>query len=248
MNEHPIIFNGEMVRAILDGRKTQTRRVIKPQPVWEEEQPNSLQAAGWKWKIKKVGLSAWPDIDDFLRELVQYCPYGRVGDRLWVRETWAVGTCADRLKPCELDLPTWLKDNGGLWYKVGLAEPKTPISTRGRWRSGRFMMKGATRIWLEITRIRVERLQKSLGDEYSWDVFREGICQICEHKGVEYDSDPEGGPPEYCGGHNGVGCFENPVELFSSLWDSLNAKRGYSWETNPYVWVIEFKQEMPDGK
>ncbi len=163
-SERPILFSADMVRAILDNRKSQTRRVIKSQPGDEVVEyyfdPDEEFLDPWRGKLKDGGTSYG-----------RKCPYGKVGDLLWVRETWAVGTCADKLKPSELDPPTWLKDNGGLWYKVGLAEPQTPISTRGRWRSGRFMMKWAARIWLEITNIRVEIL-KEISDK---DIICEGF-------------------------------------------------------------------------
>jgi len=112
---------------------------------------------------------------------------------------------------------------------------------KGGNQSARFMYKTLARIWLEITNIRVERVQDIVADEYSWDVFHEGICQICEDEGVRYDSDPLGEPPQYCGGNGGIGCFADYKALFIELWDSLNSKRGYGWDKNPWVWVIEFK-------
>ena len=107
------------------------------------------------------------------------------------------------------------------------------------------MPKWAARIWLEITNIRVERIQDIFSDKYSWDVWHEGICQICDHEGIKYSNDPYE-PDLYCGGNGGSGCFADYKSLFISLWDSLNSKRGYSFDKNPWVWVIEFKR-MAEG-
>ncbi len=214
MTEHSLICSGESVRGILDGRKTQTRRVIKPQPVWAEKQPNSLRAAGWKWETKKARLSAWPDTNKFFCELVQYCPYGKVGDRLGVKEGFQItgysqSTC--RLKGtylsnkkkfpfCKITKAEWNK-----WENRKHQFSKT---------SARFMYKSLTRIWLEITNIKVERVQDISLD----DVYNEGI---------QYD--------DHCGrGHL--------RDKFKSLWDSLNTKRGYGWDKNPFVRVLEFKR------
>lgn len=159
MKEHPIIFQPWKIRKIQelkDNETMQTRRVIR--------MPEGI-AAKYEYKGDDGGNELLPKqsghywMNGYAMWRPKLCPYGKVGDLLWTKEIWAVGTCADKLKPSELDPPTWLKDNGGLWYKVGLVDPKTPISTRGRWRSGRFMMKWAARIWLENVSIRVERMK-----------------------------------------------------------------------------------------
>jgi len=188
MSEHPIRFIGESVRAILDDRKSQTRRVIVPQPEW--------QAAGWKWTTKKVKLSAWPDIDDFLCELVQYCPYGKVGDLLWVKEIFRYAriglgcggsaTCVD-----------YKVDNGLINFKTKagkytkLKSNKDKQGRCAKWRSPIFMPKWAARIWLETTGIRVEKINEISNKDIicegfdTRDSFYNAIIRINKAKNIE---------------------------------------------------------------
>ena len=231
MSVHPIIFSTDMVIKILtcancgtitieikcpkcgskDRLKTQTRRIIKPQPEWMKKQPNNLEAAGWKWKTKKVGLSAWAEIDKFLCELTQYCPYGQVGDRLWVKEGYQIEQYTFR-RNCVGG--KYLADNKEFWTEVYQREydliknRKFPL----RATSGRFMYKSLARIFLEITNIRVERVQDINVD----DCFAEGVSTQQATHAQPY---------------------------FTAIWNSINAKRGYGWDKNPWVWVIEFKRD-----
>ena len=146
----PILFSGEMVRAILDGRKTQTRRVIKPQP-----------SAGVRRSVFVLsGLE-----DGHGREL--RCPYGRPGDTLWVRETWASHKYMDDTKPSEFTagaqmLPVWYRADG------------VQSDERGKWRPSIFMPRWASRITLRVVDVRVEML---------WDMTvskmtAEGVAEI----------------------------------------------------------------------
>lgn len=174
--ERPIIFSGEMVRAILEDRKTQTRRVIKPQP-------NLL-----------YGLYSdrnEPVCNFKLSPFVQ-------GMRLWVRESWWIDEDDDQ--PIIFYAATDQRSDIPL---------KPPI----------FMPRWASRITLEIVNVRVERIHDISND----DVVAEGI-------------------PEYTFAR---GCIsDNPPDLrwkFIELWDSINAKRGYGWDTNCFVWVLTFK-------
>lgn len=178
MKERPILFSGDMVRAILAGTKTQTRRVIKPQPHdnWENERP---------------------------------CPYGVPGDRLWVRETW-------RDDSFDWEWGTQTKYS----YRADYADGKGG----GAWRPSIHMPRGASRILLEITGVRAERLQIITES----DMQAEGIVPVM------VDS---GGMTPWGDGID-VPRYDWP---FIDLWDNLNAKRGYGWDVNPWVWVIEFK-------
>ena len=220
MSEHQIIFSTEMVRAILDGRKTQTRRICKDQTAksyqWLdkcETYPSSL-VDGYTGCAKDC---------DFSFLLPTKCPYVKVGDMLWVRETW-------------WDLGYWYK---GKWFgrtsnhKIGPkyvadGEPEGVIAKHKRshlickWRKrpSIFMPRWAARIFLEVTNIRVEKVQDI---DNNWeDCLREGITapDICEAHGVHYKA----------------------LLMFKDLWDSINFKRGYGWDKNPWVWVIEFKR------
>lgn len=185
MKERPILFSGEMVRAILDGRKTQTRRVVKPQP-------NLL-----RWcPIQSGRYDGWDDEHGNPYP----CPYGVPGDQLWVRETCLIHCKPRRLEP-----------KGEVVYKADFPDEAT---AEPGWNPSIFMPRWASRIQLEITNIRVERVQNiSIPDAVA--------------EGIRVITDPE--------------CPE-PDERYRVLWDTINAKRGYSWETNPWVWVIEFKR------
>ncbi len=171
MKERPILFNAEMVNAILEGRKTQTRRIMKPQP------PADFCAGdvaaitnGERWAISRsvcnrLGKGAWPPDP----ELGLLCPQGKIGDQLWVRENYHTGKCADNLKPSELSEKVWTEN--GLWYPATNEEPKYPISPKGKCRPSIFMPRWASRIQLEIINVRVERLN----DISNEDAMKEGI-------------------------------------------------------------------------
>lgn len=186
MRERPILFSGAMVRAILNGRKNQTRRVVRP-----DGDPT----------------------DSALR-----CPYGAPGDRLWVRETWAVGRVFDRTRPAEIptverDVPVW-------WRADGFAEES---DNRGRWRPSIHMPRWASRITLDIVSVRVERLQAIT----EADAFAEGV---------------EANPYVMCDGTTDEAMSISARDNFRALWDSINGKRlGCSWGANPWVWVVEFR-------
>ena len=198
MKERPILFSGEMVRAILDGRKTQTRRAIKPQPNCVHDNHR------WVWLKEK-----WVD-----------CPYGQPDDRLWVRETFCdlgAGTIPGRIlyraSFNDLDLEMFHQSGHG-----------SPI-----WKPSIFMPRWASRILLEITNIRIERVQ----DIPEEDAYSEGVfCHTCY--GVGLQNDNEGLYCPTCDGSN--------IKLFHSLWDAINEKRGFGWDANPWVWIIEFKR------
>lgn len=183
MKEHPILFSSPMVLAIMGGKKTQTRRVMKPQPQDMDEWSGLNEYTDGRY-----GFQTATGIDYF-------CTYGRPGDRLWVRETY----------------------NGN--KEVGLAYRATNPELNGcPWRPSIFMPRWASRITLEIVSVRVERLN-DISEE---DAMAEGVTR----------------PPYYSAAPHYQIWFRN-------LWDSINAKRGYSWDSNPWVWVIEFKRVKP---
>ncbi len=193
----PILFKSEMIRAILDGRKTQTRRVIKVE--WSRcldlEEPEDLQKA------------------------IDQCPYGKSGDFLWVRETWATGKGNDFAKPSELPRGSII------FYKDGESKfepPNWKDPERGKWRPSIFMPRWACRIILKITEIKVERVQQITYE----DIRAEGITDRMAHEATKTE---RAWPDAH-------------AAAFANLWDSINAKRGYSWESNPWVWVITFER------
>lgn len=200
MKERPIIFNSDEVRAILDGRKTIMRRVIKPQPyeiAYRDVYGNDESACFWRGEEHED----WPRPKD--------CPYGVPGDRLWVKETWRLPYGAPN---------RWVD------YKADDARDGF------KWCSPVRMPRWASRIMLEIVSIRVERLQ-DISEE---DALAEGIRRISHGMDGEYFhfSRTEADPKNWC----------FPDDAFRELWDSINAKRSYRWDTNPWVWVIWFKR------
>lgn len=176
MSEHPILFSEKMVRAILAGKKSQTRRIVKQDP---------------KGKIP------------FTDELP--CPYGHTGDFLWVRESWQAQNTSGLWwhEVPRNDRPLWN------WAFTNPVEPAYE-ATPPRWIPSIHMPRMACRIELEITQLRIERLNN-----------------ISESDAIA----------ESCTGEN----FDTPVNDFIWLWDSINAERGYSWSSNPFVWVVSFQ-------
>ena len=198
MKEHPIIMASESVPNILNGTKTQTRRVIKD-PRKNFTQYNKGLSMG---DIQREAeINSKPNFP---------CPYGQVGDRLWVKETWAAPIGYDALSPSGLwDMPkTWYFADGQPPKNFGIKRPSI------------FMPRWASRIELEIAKIRVERIQ----DIKVWDCANEGI-PIPEP--FRFPSPREEAKYVICS--------------FRELWDSLNSKRGHGWDKNPWVWSIEFK-------
>lgn len=198
MAEKGFIFNGEMVSAILDGRKTMARMVIKPQP---EGQPSFCYAGSHNSDIGK-----WHHGDK------RYTPPCHAGDLLYVRETW----CNEWKDP-----DGW---TGGYLYRadgIEVADVDGGIS-KSPWRPSIHMPKEAARIWLEVTEVRVERLQGIMPD----DVIKEGLTDL--------------------------GTETHAIDIFAELWDSIAYKNDktrfktecgqYMWKSNPYVWVIEFRR------
>lgn len=193
--ERPILFSGAMVRAILDGRKTQTRRVVKD--------PDSFGCL-----TGDCPHETQSECDDDMRVL---CPYGRVGDRLWVREAWQAWTEFNGFAPRDIPVGSGINylADGNEWD----ARKRPPM----------FMPRWASRITLEVTDVRVERVQDISED----DAIEEGVQDWC------VEADPRTGEP--------IQVRLRPSEEFANLWDSINADRGFGWDVNPWVWVVEFK-------
>lgn len=225
MSVKPILFNTDMVRAILDGRKTVTRRVIKPQPDGGHEffGINCMDSAEF------VLGNHCCEVD------LPYLP----GDVLWVRET------------CD-NVPASPDGNfqiGGRWYYKADGDLR-PENWRGNWTPSIHMPKDAARIFLRVKDVRVERLQEITEDE----VFQEGAAPLvdCDHKYTDYYSD---GAPEPCWIADPCGyCpeYSSYPELFGELvWDETIKHADiprYGWVANPWVWVIEFERcEKPEG-
>lgn len=222
MTERGMIFNGEMVRAILDGRKTQTRRIMKVQP-----QPSKSRQGDFWFSSKKLesmvhvsdlapGNSPIADCHLFFQE--HCCPFGTVGDRIWVRETWAeAGAGAPDLKLYRANYPAHVPSH----YE------NVPPAEDIRWTPSIHMPRWASRILLEITDVRVERLN-SISEEDCWAEGIEAVDGLFENTEI-IDMALKIG----C-------CFEDSKPMFALLWQSIYGAD--SWQANPWVWVVEFKR------
>ena len=210
--EKPILFNSEMVRAILEGRKTQTRRVIKPQPT-DADYWTVLHTVGLRDSFYPNTIKATPG------RLA--CPYGQPGDLLWVRETWATARQFNSVRPSQLDTDC------SLWYRANKSSVRHLGARQGRWRPSIHMPRWASRLTLEVTGVRVERVQDiSEADAGAEGVVpTEGQIKVCQAFAECRPDLPWVSPHQ---------------QAFCELWDSINAWRGYGWDVNPWVWVVEF--------
>jgi hypothetical protein len=205
MKERPILFSGEMVRAILDGRKTQTRRVMKYPG--RPDRPADIQhrEPGDKWYKDSVWsmrtkTGSWGDYTQ--EQFMSKCPYGQPGDRLWVRETWWFGDVIDGVTGNQVE-------NVVLYKADGVRNPVVD-----KWHPSIHMFREYSRINLEITNIRVERLQNITAED-------------CIAEGIKIEA--------YKGSHHAQ-------IAFWTLWDKINSKRGYGSDKDPWVWVVEFRR------
>lgn len=208
MKQRSIIFSGEMVKAIIEDRKTQTRRVIKPQPVLFEGREWRWAGAGWSASMNFVPILPGHSIEI-------HCPYGKPGDLLWVRESFRelidLGADTD-------------SSNNYYEYKADRAPGSIDFNREVKWSPSIHMPREASRVTLEIVNIRMERLQE-ISDE---DAIAEGIMSGDDWSEVKDQK-------------LGKDVFLTARSAYEALWNEINARRGFSWKDNPWVWVIEFK-------
>ena len=218
MRERPILFSGPMVRAIIEGRKTVTRRAIKP--AWPSSVAEVLPFAGEPdaWMPCRPGAPEQP-----WEEQIRVCPYGKPGDRLWVREAWAADAQVNAVAPRDLSqgVPILYPADGAI-RQTGCV-----MISKGATRPSIHMPRWASRILLEITEVHVERLQAI----DPWQAIAEGV-----HGDVrKWFATDAGGP-----------AFNTPEHAFQHLWSCINGAE--SWASNPWVWVVEFKHvEVANG-
>ena len=210
MKERPILFSGPMVRAILDGRKTQTRRLCKV-------------PAGYTMGERDDG-SPWPyyvaDISDDERGAWLPCPHGAPGDRLWVRETFALAPLRTEPDPDDHDdwYPIYRADGDERPWLSSLDDDASEV--KPPWKPSIFMPRWASRILLAITEVRVQRLQEL----------------------TEADAEAEGvSPAPFC--KSGRPSGMEHVEAFEDLWDEINGDRA-TWASNPWVFAISFRRVL----
>lgn len=233
MKERGVIFNGEMVRAILDGRKTQTRRIMKVQPKPSKSRPGDFWFSSKKLESMvhvsdlAPGNSPIADYHLFIQE--HCCPFGAVGDRIWVRETARCEWQRGDFKDAAFETGVTYKADGERQSFRSAEQHKTfPRRSHAAngdlaWHPSIHMPRWASRIMLEITDVRVERLNSM----HDVDAMREGIQNLttCSHSDF---------------GIPGVVNAQHPVRAFQLLWESIYGTD--SWHANPWVWVIEFKR------
>lgn len=217
--ERPILMNPGSMQGLLDNRKRQTRRIMNPQPGfdgWSVYDPPRYGRITSPHSHKgKFGVFIYRDENTRMPEGdIIPCPYGQPGDRLWVRETWAVQHEFDHLPP-RLIPP----DKARVYYRV------SQINCGLMWRPSIFMPRWASRALLELEVVRVQRLQEIGFD----DCLAEGI-----YRG------PSGRYADYPSGETIPG-WQDPRESYRTMWDSINAVRGQGWGANPWVWALSFK-------
>lgn len=213
MKERPILFSGAMVRSILEGRKTQTRRIVSPQPALDER-----GLLWWNWS-KHAGSANIDHPGQPSAEWLARCRYGVPGDRLWVRETWA--------QPAALDPgPTVYRADYPACVPTGFEN--IPPADAITWKPSIHMPRAVSRILLEVTGVRVERLQECSFE----DALAEGIPDYRQLLGEECS---QGESADECARR-----LRWPQRQYAQLWNEINGPG--AWKANPWVWVVEFRK------
>lgn len=215
--ELPILFSGPMVRAILDGRKTVTRRLVSPRPpavpdvvrisgsdygIFSDSRalPSEFRVSGPVWAVRQL----------MGREPEWKCPYGAAGTRLWVRETWGLWDTQPSDGP----------ERARVFYRA--TDGDRHELRHQLWRPSIFMPRWASRLTLEVVGVHIERLQEITEE----GALAEGV------ESITLEDVPR--PAAWSCRHD-----------FSRLWDAINGKRA-PWEENPFVWVVDFRREATD--
>lgn len=224
VKEHPILFSAPMIQALFAGRKTQTRRMMKPQPILLP--PGYCNPKGrWSWDPNRDHHNLWeidenPNLGDWAAWRLSMCPYGEVGDRLWIKETFFCNS---------FDYPEATDHSRENLYYRADGEPDMEGETIGKegggWKPSIFMPRWASRLTLEITGVRVEQVQSITVD----DIYNEGIRPVRDGKMLLHHS------PATDAAYR---------EDWQALWDDINGKkRGASFADNPWCWVLNFRVE-----
>jgi hypothetical protein len=209
VKERPILFSGAMVRALLAGTKTQTRRIIKPQPTEEEKHPDCFRFNGPL--VSKEGPFG----------ILAHCPYGRPGERLWVRENMIKN----------LNTGTYWPMADG--YTRSISEATGKPLPHEKSVPSIHMPRAASRLLLEITAVRCERLH----DITNEDAIAEGCATDAWHS-MDWKHPHAIAPTS-------ADSVTIPVSNYASLWQEINGPD--SWAANPWVWVVEFKVIQPSN-
>lgn len=232
MKEIPILFSTPMVQAILEGRKSQTRRIVKPQPVWSVDQDGNLYEGNHKGYVKVDGHPDWP------RQFACQFAKWKKDNILWVRETWSVGSRPDPFQG-SVDGIEFKADSQFIDDIESLPLHQFEDFDYGNydksgWRSSIHMPKSIARIWLQVTDVRVERLQ-DISEE---DAKAEGI-----EKRPGSDSTTRYDYKHYHWDH----WYNVSAQVsYRTLWEKINGPD--SWQANPFCWVVSFKVLSTTGK
>lgn len=232
IKERPITFSKESVLAILAGRKTQTRRVIH----WKLREPglnlgfsgleagyycSDLPSSGWVLRSRGGSSGCWND-----RTWPLHCPHGMAGDRLWVREAWRTGSKIDKLNASEIAEKCEVTNFPKPWAPVQYEADDSRVNWLeedfggpGRLRRARYMPRWASRVLLEVTEVRVQRVQE-ISEE---DAIAEGVDLV-----------PIEAVPRQA--------VWSRRQDYAQLWDHINAERGFDWASNPWVFAISFRR------
>jgi hypothetical protein len=229
----PVLFSTPMVQAILDNRKTQTRRVVKMTK--DIENPEFGYTAFTQ--IGSISVRGKHANGEYGESFIK-CPYGKVGDILWVRETWANTTNVNSVSDFPYGVPHIVSESfDGKVHSAYIYRASTPdwqwldddgwTTEKSHWKPSIHMPKVACRLFLKIKSIRVERLQE-ISEQDAKAEGAEGLN--CQYIGAE---------------HHGQG-YTSYTEGFKKIWQDINGR--VSWLANPWVWVIEFERiEMPNN-
>jgi hypothetical protein len=254
----PILFSDAMVRAILEGKKTQTRRLVRWRPYREGQQVDyafsgleagyyhgGVPSSGWVLRSRGYG-SCWND-----RTKPEFCPFGDAGDLLWVREAWAPCDHMTSISGSVLDDPNDIAYRADLSALIWQGEGKrSPADTRTwgwknfKWRPSIYLPRWASRITLEVTQVRVQRLHEITGE----DAIAEGLaCLTKDGQTFKYGiADRDGAPGNDDLGWHWREWNVDPRAAYARLWNQINGDRYVArWDANPWVWAISFRRVQP---
>jgi len=226
VEEKPILFTAQLVNAILEDRKLETRRLITriiSKDRVSEFGPSTTPGYDFHFRDR---YALWNDVDrDWV---IKRCPYGKPGSQLWVRETWGpmrgfYDPAVAKTKPSDLS-----RDEEIIYRATHEWGDSLPVNLTADWRPSIHMPRWASRIDLKVEEIRIEPLHEI--DELG--ALAEG-CLGAKKKGTLQASN---------GTTTGEFIVGTAREEFRRLWDAINAKRGFGWESNPYVWVVRFSR------
>lgn len=228
--ERPILLSGEMLRALLDGRKTQTRRVIK----LREFGPSTTPGYDWTFRDHHA---LWNDISN--ARLMELCPYGKPGDLLFVKERWRPAIahgCIENTCDCGDVIVTYRADGSERFF----SDYDDTIPPEWTWPKAAdrgdvpsiHMPRWASRITLEVTEVRAQRVQEISED----DAVAEGAAHRIAPGG------------DLAGAFEGIDAPIGYRAHFRDLWDRINADRGFPWESNPWTWAVSFRVVSVSGR